>query len=191
MTSGIYTYWDNEKGYYAYVGKDSYIDKNKRYKEHLRPSMYDDQPFNRILQNNPDRYEYRVLMEGNYNNRQLNKMEKFFIKHLKTFHYDYPDRSVFNFTKGGDGGIGYIHSEKTRQKISQKLTGKTLSDERKMNMSKSRNTSGYYRVSKVTSKRYTQGFYWQYKYKEGLIRSVSLDKLEKKVLSKGLPWRKL
>lgn len=101
---GIYAYWDNKLSYYVYIGKDSNIYKNSRHYAHLDPSRYEDQPFNRVLQNNPERYEYRVLMKGDYNNKQLNKMEKFCIKHFKTFYYDYPERKVFNFTRGGDGG---------------------------------------------------------------------------------------
>lgn len=36
MTTGIYAYWDNVKGYYAYVGKDSSICLNRRHKEHQK-----------------------------------------------------------------------------------------------------------------------------------------------------------
>ena len=53
MTSGIYAYWDNVNGYYAYVGKDSNIDRNIRHKQHLQLCRYDVQPFNKVIQNNP------------------------------------------------------------------------------------------------------------------------------------------
>lgn len=204
MTSGIYAYWDNEKGYYAYIGKDSNIDVNKRYYEHKRPSMYDKQQINRVIQNNPDRYEYRVLMEGDYKDNQLNKMEKFLIKHLKTFKYDYPERSVFNFTKGGEGTSGRVVSDETRIKISEANKGKNnpnyginyrQSDEHKRNISKSKNTTGYLNVSKQKNKRLKQGFTWVYQYyedgKRKVITSIFIDKLEAKVKSKGLTWMKL
>ena len=123
MTTGIYAYWDNVNNYYVYVGRDWNIDKNERYISHKNPAKYDDQPFNRVIQNNPKRYEYRVLIEGDYNDQQLNKMEKFLIKHLKTYHYDYPNKSVFNFTKGGDGCTGYIHTNEHKQKMSKVMTG--------------------------------------------------------------------
>lgn len=55
---GIYRYFDNETGDIVYIGKDSHIDKNQRHKEHLSHSQYDSQVFNRVLQNNPDRYRY-------------------------------------------------------------------------------------------------------------------------------------
>lgn len=136
MTTGIYGYWDNKKGYYAYIGKDSNIDAphNRDYM-HNTPSKYDTQPFNSVLQNNPDRYEYRVLMEGDYNDKQLNKMERFCIKHLKTYRYDYPDRSVFNFTEGGEGTCGYKHSEETRKKLRESMTGRNHSEETRKKLS--------------------------------------------------------
>lgn len=57
---GIYYYLDNETGDVVYIGLDSHINENKRHKQHLYPSNYDVQPFNKVLQNNPDRYEYNI-----------------------------------------------------------------------------------------------------------------------------------
>lgn len=56
---GIYKYTDLKTDEVVYIGKDSHIDKKIRYYAHLTPSKYDDQPFNRVLQNNPERYEYK------------------------------------------------------------------------------------------------------------------------------------
>lgn len=120
MSSGIYAYWDNIKNYYVYVGQDHKINsKNNRNYNHMLSSRYDDQPINRILQNNIKRYEYRIIMEGDYNDWQLNQMEKLCIKSFKTYKYDYPERNVFNFTKGGDGVSGWKHSKKTKKKMSE------------------------------------------------------------------------
>ena len=113
MTSGIYAYWDNVKNYYVYVGKDSNIDKKSRHYTHISKSNYNIQQINRVLQNNPERYEYRVIMKGDYNDWQLNQMEKLCIKSFKTFKKDYPERSVFNFTRGGDGISGYTQTKET------------------------------------------------------------------------------
>ena len=57
---GIYKYTDKETGLIDYIGLDSHIDINKRHNDHLKPSNYNKQPFNRILQNNPNRWEYSV-----------------------------------------------------------------------------------------------------------------------------------
>ncbi len=69
-----------------------------RHKGHYRKSLYNDQPINRILQNNPDRYEYKILEEGNISQELLNALEMVFIQKYNP---------KFNFTKGGDGVSGY------------------------------------------------------------------------------------
>lgn len=139
MSSGIYAYYDNIKKYYIYVGKDSNIDKETRHKEHIQTSKHNKQKINQILQNNPNRYEYRVIIEGDYDDWELNQMEKLCIKFFKTFKENYPERSVFNFTKGGDGISGWKHSEEHKKKISESLTGITRSEEtiKKMSEAKS------------------------------------------------------
>ena len=126
MSKGIYCYIDKKDNQIVYVGKDSYIDKNKRHKEHLAPSNYNEQPINRILQNNPNRYIYQVLWEiDDCTNNHLNQMEIFYIKK-----YD----PQFNFTEGGDGVSGFRHSEETRKKISETNKGKTPWNKGKINV---------------------------------------------------------
>ena len=207
---GIYKYTDLKNDEIVYIGKDSHIDKNRRHKAHLSPSKYDDQPINRILQNNPDRYEYDVIWAtDDCTTLKLNKMEILFGKI-----YD----PKFNYGKYGVGGRdkGFKHTEATKQKISENngryWEGKTLSDETKKKMSlaqqkkilsmenkidvgKSRNTSGIFRVSKHKDKKCKQGFRWRYQYVENgkvtNITRVSLDELEKEIKSRGLPWIKI
>lgn len=73
--------------------------------------------------------------------------------------------------------------------------GKTHNEEICMKMSKSKNTTGYYRVSKVKNKKYKQGYYYEYDYyenkKKKIITSKDLDKLKEKVIQKGLKWEKI
>ena len=142
MSSGIYAYWDNVRNYYVYVGKDSNIDKKNRHCTHISKSSYNIQQINRVLQNNPERYEYRVIMKGDYNDWQLNQMEKLCIKSFKTFKKDYPERSVFNFTRGGDGISGYTQTKETREKISKNnqkyWKDKSFSEEHKKKISESK-----------------------------------------------------
>lgn len=128
-----------------YIGKDSYINKKNRYRQHCAQSHYDSQPFNRILQNNLNRYTYQVLVWDVDTEERLNALEIQYIRQLKP---------KFNFTLGGDGTVGFQHSEKTKQKIgqankgwkmsqkekkkiSQLHKGKKLSDEHKQKISKS------------------------------------------------------
>lgn len=65
----------------------------------------------------------------------------------------------------------------------------------KIKTSKTKNTTGYFRVYKMKRKAFAQGFTWCYDYMEGgkhkAITSVDLQKLEQKVKSKGLEWIKL
>lgn len=72
--------------------------------------------------------------------------------------------------------------------------GVPLSRECKINMSKSRNSLNYYRVTREKDSSCKQGFMYRYQYTENgkrkHIRSVDLEKLKEKVLSKGLEWIK-
>ena len=72
---------------------------------------------------------------------------------------------------------------------------KTLSDEHKQKISKTKNTSGYLNVYKQKNKNYKQGFRWCYQYsedgKQKSIASVDINKLEQKVKNKGLEWREI
>lgn len=123
----------------------------------------------------------------------------------------------FSFTIGGDGARGYKHSDEAKQKIAKSkigeknpMYGKSFSEEHRgkignslsgrkiplshrVNVSKSTNTTGYFRVSKSKSKSCKQGFIWKYSYMENknhkAIINVDLNKLKEKVLAKGLEWR--
>lgn len=107
---GVYGYFDKKDNTVVYVGKDSYIEKNKRHNSHLRPSHCNAQPFNRILQNNPNRYVYQVLVWNIKDQNTLNAVEMQYIRQLKP---------RFNFTDGGDGIIGFKFSKEARKKMSQ------------------------------------------------------------------------
>ena len=205
---GIYQYTDLKTGEVVYVGKDSHIDKNTRHLQHSAPSKYDEQPFNRILQNNPDRYEYGVIWATeDCTDLKLNKMEILFGKiYNPKFNFD-------EFGKGGCKGhteetkkklselfkgknnpnYGKTMPEEQKKKISEAKKGRKRSGEDKMKISESINTTGYYRVTKRKHKSCNQGFTWAYQYykngKQKSIESVDIKKLEQKVKEKGLIWR--
>lgn len=109
---GIYCYVDKKDNSIVYVGKDSNIHEDKRHKSHFHPSQYNKQQINRVLQNNPDRYTYQVLVFDVKDDDTLNDLE---IQYIRQLH------PKFNYTKGGDGLLGFKHSEETRKKISEKI----------------------------------------------------------------------
>lgn len=126
---GIYAYFDKKDNSVVYVGKDSYIDEGKRRSDHKSPSKYDAQPFNRIVQNNPNRYTYQVLVWNAKDQETLTSLEIQYIRQLKP---------KFNFTDGGDGSCGFKHSEESKRKIGEANKGKKHSDETRRKMSKTR-----------------------------------------------------
>ena len=128
MTKGIYCYKDSQNNDdIVYVGLDSNIGKNTRHKRHFQPSRYDDQVINRVLQNNPDKYTYHVLKEGDFEDNLLQALEIIYIRRYSP---------QFNFTIGGDGMNGYTHSKESKKKISDALMGHEVSKETREKISK-------------------------------------------------------
>ena len=126
---GIYAYYDTIKEEIIYIGKDSYIDKKVRHTDHHCPSRYNTQQINRVLQNNPNRYVYKMIYEcpPHLDDIDLNGLEMQYIEALNP---------KFNFTIGGDGLIGYKPSLQHRKKISEANKGKKRSEEYKQRLSK-------------------------------------------------------
>lgn len=138
---GIYCYEDTLKdNEIVYIGKDSNITRNKRHKDHLAKGNYNAQQINRVLQNNPNRYSYRILKQWKKEEYNLNLANVLEILYIRRYN------PLFNFTKGGEGILGHKHSLKTREKISRNhadFSGKNhpqygthLSEETKKKISK-------------------------------------------------------
>lgn len=183
--NGIYQYTDLKTGEVVYIGKDSNLDNNEcRAKTHMRPSHYDSQPFNRALQNNPNRYKHKIIYAGAFDNDVLNTLEINTIAEFKRLHNG--ERPKFNFTDGGDGSIGYKHpkeikdkirenhakywegkerSQETRDKISKKLKGQKFSKERIEKLAKAR-MKNYARIIKSGTRRGQQLYAIMYKGKK-------------------------
>lgn len=167
--NGIYGYYDKKNQQMMYIGQSNDIER--RHRDHIRPSRYNEQVVNRVLQNNPERYELVIIKSRpGFSKEDRDILEKHYIEFYNTFADD-----KFNFTTGGDGGL---FSEETRKKISEALKGENnpnygkknpeLSkrnsqnigpnnpfygkhhlEETKRKMSLSRNSTGYRRVSLV------------------------------------------
>lgn len=137
---GIYCYQDTFKdNEIIYIGKDSNINQNVRDKAHKKPSQYNAQQINRVIQNNPERYQYKVLKswrKGEYHKNLSNALEILYIRRYNP---------LFNFTKGGEGTLGLTsgmkgktHSIATRKKMSEAQKGRQFSEDHKRKLSEGR-----------------------------------------------------
>lgn len=153
IVKGIYAYSDTKYDSYCYVGKDSHIDEGRRDYRHNHSYYYDEQPINRILQNNRERYDYVKLVElsDDFTDDDLSNLESLFINELNTYHYENP--YGFNFTKGGEGSRGYKFSEEHRRKLSKNNArywlGKKFSEEHCRHMSESKKGENFKPYARV------------------------------------------
>lgn len=74
--------------------------------------------------------------------------------------------------------------------------GKSHSIDTKLKMSKSKNATGYFRVCKLTTKKYNQGYCWAYQWQDELgktrrIKAKDIDSLKKRVIDRNLEWIEL
>ena len=146
---GIYAYFDKKDNSVVYVGKDSSIEKNKRHREHMYKSNYNKQAINRILQSNPNRYTYQVLVWNVKDQDTLTALEIQNIRQLKP---------KFNFTDGGDGISGFRHSDETKEKISKSKIGFKHSEETKKKISKGNIGNIHSKETKQKMSKSHQGF---------------------------------
>lgn len=116
--NGLYGYWDNVKQKVVYIGQSNNI--GRRFNEHIQPSRYDEQQINMVLQNNPDRYEPFIFVDGDYTKDELNELEYEAVEIFKLNRYKYPENEGFNFQDGGK--VKEIHEE-TKKKMSESKKG--------------------------------------------------------------------
>lgn len=103
-------------------------------------------------------------------------------------------QKISKVTKGENNPrYGKPVSEETREKISKANFGHRFTLEDKLNMSYSKNNTGFFRVHKRNDNHCKKGFMYIYTYvedgKQNAIVSTKIDELEKKVKSKGFPWK--
>lgn len=167
---GIYMI-ENKKTGQRYIGQSIHI--YQRWHQHInRPqmSMHIDRA---IKKHGADNFDLKVICELEQDDDLLNAMEKYYVWKYNTFE----DNFHYNLTLGGDFSPSKL--SEVREKIS-----------------KTKNTTGYFRVHKNKNPECRQGFRYCYRYyddngKRHSIQSVDIKKLEKKVKAKGLEWFKL
>lgn len=170
---GIYGYIDTEINEVVYIGQTtvSFKERDKQHRVGNPETLCE-----RKIQKYPQKYKMipiKSFKSRSVTNEFLNPIEEENIKKFNTFRDENPHG--LNLTSGGDAC--------------------TCSAERNKKISLYQNTTGFRWVSKVISDRYSQGYYFLYSYykngKEESIKSVDIQKLEKKVKQRNLPWEKL
>ena len=135
-------------------------------------------------------YTITSYKEGNYDKllHQLIWEEHY---GLKT-----PHNYIIHHINGNkiDNCIQNLQCVKLSKHISFHNKGKPHSHTHNLNISKSRNTTGYFRVSKHKTNKVNQGFVWQYCYyengKQKKISRSNLNDLENEVKNRNLEWFK-
>jgi len=98
----------------------------ERFKQHTKADTYIG---NSISKHGAENFTIEVIEECS-NQDQLNKHEIFWIEKL-----DCKRPNGYNCTDGGEGVLGFKHTEETKAQISTTMTGSKQTDEHRLNSS--------------------------------------------------------
>lgn len=130
------------------------------------------------IEGNRSKLLHRVIWENYYKATLLKQA------HIHHKNGDKKDNRIENLELISPAEHNKLHFTGKKQGINHKLTN-----------SKSKKSTGYFRVYKQKSASCKQGFIYVYRWSENGVRkrilSVDLDKLKKRVLERGLEWIKL
>ena len=125
------------------------------------------------------------MLDTSETKKELDDKEIYWISY-----YNATDNTIgYNISNGGN-------DYRSMSGKNNPMYGNEYTDEECQEISKQRNTSGYFRVYKLHCKKCKQGFTWAYRYYDKIsktrkvITSIYLTELEKKVKSLGLLWVK-
>lgn len=113
---GIYFLIINGK---YYIGKDVYIEQNRRIKDHMR-DLNSKKHYNTYLQNAFNKHgslSYGYLWKGECTLNQLSEKEKYFIEKYDSYNNGY------NLTLGGEGGTGMKYTAEQLKAKSKRVSG--------------------------------------------------------------------
>jgi group I intron endonuclease len=121
----------NNKKYIGYT-----IDFYKRKREHINYLIRGNH-CNIYLQRSfvnygKENFIFYIIEQCKLDYKELQEKEKYYIE----FYNSYGLSKGYNLTKGGDGSLGYKHTEETKKKCSDFRKGKSLSEETKQKLSK-------------------------------------------------------
>lgn len=195
MTCGIYLI-ENKKTGQKYVGLSENIEK-RWYSHTHSPNIKYSYVDRAIKKYGADNFAFSIIEKLPNDRKVLSEHEKKWIAYYNT----YLDENHYNLHEGGGTPPRNIYCGKDNPMYGKR--GKNNPNYGRKNtmnscimMSKRRNSTGYFRVSKRKAKDMKQGFRYVYYYrkednKRASISSADINKLEEKVKSKGLPWYKL
>lgn len=197
MVAGVYLIVNKKTGQ-KYAGGSKDIEK--RIKEHINSPYKGSYIDNAIQKHGFDSFDWQIIEELPADWEIIGEREKYWINFYNTF--ENPEH--YNLTKGGEGMSGWTHSEETKDKISKSMIGGKHTEKTKQKISKSmigkertretKNKTGFYRVSKKNNSSSNSQPIFMYRFYDEnnnrkSINSISLEKLEKRVKNKGLPWK--
>ncbi len=127
MVGYIYKYTNTINGK-VYIGKTYRI--KARQVEHKSKSTSCDTYFHKALNKyGYDNFTFEIIAQTD-NDDSLNFLEKLYIRKYKSSQHEFG----YNLTGGGEGTLGFHHTEETRQKMSKSRKGAKRSDETKQKM---------------------------------------------------------
>ena len=215
MTCGIYMILNKNNGK-IYIGQS--IDAEYRMKKH-KQQLTGNYHLNTHLQRawnkyGEDAFEFNLLEKCP--KESLNNSEKWWIEYCDSTNqdkgYNHQSGGSSNFTVSDTarkhmsdahkGIVSYHPTDEQKRELSiarkgkgNPMYGKHHTMEHKLKLSKSRNNTGYFRVSKRKDSGSAQGFTYQYRWTENGTRNrifaTDIEILKEKVLERGLEWIKL
>lgn len=114
----------NRINYKEYIGQ-TISNLQRRKNQHIQNSLSkkDNTYFHAAIRKyGSNNFDWEILHDNITNMNDLKKLEMFYIELYDTFNNGY------NLTKGGEGTVGWNHSEETKKKISIAHFGKILSE---------------------------------------------------------------
>lgn len=108
----------------CYVGKTKH-ESILRWKDHINGYHPSSLIHKAIMKYGVDEFSFEVI-ESNVSEELLNELEIYYISK-----YNSKNPNGYNLTDGGDGGLGLIVTNETRQKLSQMRKGKSWSENRR------------------------------------------------------------
>lgn len=116
-----------------YIGKTTRLLKNRK-RQHLTTLYKERVAFhNAIIKYGENSVKWSVIDIAN-NIDELNEKEAYWISHYNSYIHA-KNSNGYNMTLGGEGEIGYRHTEEAKQKISKAHTGKSFTEAHKKKLS--------------------------------------------------------